>query len=162
MSENGVNMQIITLESPIHCAGLSLKNSGLPMAFESLGLLWDRFHKEVLPGLEHQVQPPVEVAVCTVSDYLVGSQTAEGRAFSELTEFAIPPGPYLKAEFSANDFSQLVDQVLPNLWPKVEAWAKERGVVFDNGGLCSVEVYPQETVTQPRPSMYCLYPVKPS
>ncbi len=162
MSQSGLKMQIITLEKPIRFAGLSLKNSGLPGCFESMGLLWDRFHKEILPQVQNQAQPPVEVAVCTASDYLVGSQLQAGCGPSELAEFTVSPGSYLKADFSADDFSQLVDQALPNLWPEVEAWAKAQNILFDASAPFSVEVYPQETVSLPRPSMYCLYPVKPS
>lgn len=160
MSQNNLQIQQVALESPIHFAGLSLKASDLPGSFESLGLLWDRFHKEVLPGLQNQVQPPVEVAACTAGDYIVGSQMDNGAEVPGLTEYTVATGTYIKASFSAENFSQLVDDALPHLWPQVEAWAKERGIAFDNSRLFSVEVYPQDTVTLLQPSMYCLYPIQ--
>lgn len=162
MESNQLYIHPVTLETPIRFVGLSLKDSGLPGSFNSLGRLWERFHREALDRVPDRVSPPVEVAVCTASDYIVGSQAADGAALPQgLAAFTVPPGAYLKAEFSAVDFSQLVDQALPGLWPQVEAWAGERGISFDTGAFHSVEVYPQETVALPRPRMYCLYPIRP-
>lgn len=160
MSQTELQFQIVTLKTPVRYAGLSLRASDLPNSFESLGLLWDRFHKQVLPGLQSQVQPPVEAAACVEGDYLVGGQITGEPGLSELTEFIAPAGTYLKVVFSAKDFSQLVDEVLPNLWPQVKDWAKEQDIAFDNGRLFALEVYPQATVSLPRPSMYCLYPIQ--
>ena len=156
LTENAV-IEHVRLDTPIYMTGLSLVASGLPPAFESLGLLWDRFHNN--ESIPDTVDPPVEIGVSINNkDYLVGCQTFIQGQGSGLTSFTIPIGNYIKGGFSADSFGELVDERLQTIWEDISRWAGEHGIVLSDS--FSVEVYPQNTVSLERPEMYCLCPIK--
>ena len=160
MKTKDAQIERFVLDAPIHMTGLSLAESDLPPSFESLGLLWDRFHTQLRDSLPGAVEPAVEVGVSiSEKDYIVGGQTVSPGQGSGLIGFTIPAGEYIKASFSANDFGELVDDKLQTIWEDISAWAQEQGLVLGDLGI---EIYPQETVSLPRPSMYCLYPIQPN
>ena len=154
----GARIERFHLDAPIHMTGLSLAGSDLPPAFESLGILWDRFHTQLRDSLPGAVQPAVEVGVSLMEkDYMVGGQTASPGQGPGLASFTIPAGDYVKGSFSAGSFGELVDGKLQTIWEDMSAWAKEQGLAL---GRFSAEIYPQDTVSLPRPSMYCLCPIQ--
>ncbi|MCI9257413.1 MAG: phosphoribosylglycinamide formyltransferase [Acutalibacter sp.] len=158
MKTKDAKVERFHLDAPMHMSGLSLAGSDLPPAFESLGILWDRFHTQLRDSLPGAVQPAVEVGVSLMEkDYMVGGQTASPGQGPGLASFTIPAGDYVKGSFSADSFGELVDGKLQTIWEDMSAWAKEQGLAL---GCFSAEIYPQDTVSLPRPSMYCLCPIQ--
>ena len=158
MRTNDAVIELVRLDAPMYMTGLSFADSGLPAAFESLGKLWERFHNG--PSLPDAVSPAVEIGVSVFKkDYFVGSQTAALGQGPGLTSFTVPAGDYIKGSFSAGSFEDLVDGKLQTIWEDMARWAKDNGITISSA--FSVEVYPQDTVKQERPEMYCLCPIAP-
>ncbi len=91
-------------------------------------------------------------------DYLAGGQTVFPGQSPGLTGFTIPSEEYVKGSFSAHTFDELADSQLQTIWEDMLAWMREQELAAGDMGI---EIYPQETVSLPRPEMYCLFPIKP-
>lgn len=153
--------EIIELEQEIKVVGLSLQKSGLPISFDSLGKLWERY------GSTYRERNKVEnsgafvteyaVALNTVLDYITGCEVDKiGEVTEESSSFVIPKGKYIKDTFNAESFELLVSEAL--LKRNVMEWAKKNKITID--GEFSVEVYPWAEFDKKNFEMYTLTPIK--
>ncbi len=153
--------EIIELEKEIKVVGLSLQKSGLPITFESLGMLWEIYGNTYRRKnkIENTEIPETEYAIAlnTVPDYITGCSVYEiGRVNEECLSFVIPKGRYIKDTFNAETFEILTGEVLVRR--DVKDWAKKNKVKIDR--LFAIEVYPWEEFDKNNFEMYTLTPVK--
>lgn len=135
------NTEIVVLTNSITIVGLSLKRSGLPISFDSMGALWNRYGDNWRGKEINAVSSLTEYGVCLnrVPDYITGwaiSETVE--IGEEFGTFTIPEGKYIKDTFNAETFEKLVTDAFERR--KVKAWAKKNKVRINP--LFTIEVYP--------------------
>lgn len=151
--------ELVHLEEEILVQGLGLQKSGLPICFESLGKLWERYGARCRGRVESAVAPVVEVAVSLnqVPDYITGCVvTSPDKVSGGDTSFILPKGAYIKDTFCAPSFEELVGETLQGR--DVSGWAKEHHVTIDKS--FSVEVYPAGVRDASPAEMYTLTPIK--
>lgn len=68
------NTEIVVLTNSITIVGLSLKRSGLPISFDSMGALWNRYGDNWRGKEINAVSSLTEYGVCLnrVPDYITG------------------------------------------------------------------------------------------
>lgn len=153
--------EIIEILEDIIIVGTSLQKSGLPITFNSLGKMWERFGNSYRgqDKIANALNPKLEYAVLLnkVPDYITGhAVTKVGDMADECSSVIIPKGKYIKDSFNAETFEELTDKVLPKR--KVKAWAKKNNIKID--GQFSVEVYPWDEFDKGNFEMYILTPIK--
>lgn len=149
---------IINVETPIPVAGINLQNSGLPITFDSLGLMWTRLTDEVRAGIKDVHNKDVEYGICLNKkpDYLVGLESTMDTSDTSYFSFTIPAGKYIKAEFNAETHVTLVNKRLMSMQKEAKKWAKSNNIKINP--QFTAEVYPAESKME-YPSMYVLFPV---
>ena len=153
--------EIIEVLEDIIIVGTSLQKSGLPITFNSLGKMWERFGNSYRgqDKIANALNPKLEYAVLLnkVPDYITGhAVTKVGDMADECSSVIIPKGKYIKDSFNAETFEALTDKVLPKR--KVKVWAKNNKVKVD--GKFSVEVYPWDGFEKDNFELYTLTPIK--
>lgn len=160
MYDEMCNIAVITVEEDIIVYGLNLQSSGLPINFNSLGLMWDKYTEDMKNNTLSRADKDIEYAVCLnkVPDYIVGVEITE--ILEEKTgfkSFTIPAGKYVKVEFNGENHQDLVGTKLMARQKEAKKWAKNEKIKLNNE--FTVEVYPKETVELEHPEMYCLFPI---
>lgn len=158
MNQNTGRTELYELTRPIRVVGPCLQKSGLPIAFESLGALWERYGQTVRGHERGAAQPVVEygVSLNTVPDYITGyGATADAEACEGWLVFEIPAGRYVRDTFSADTFEELTGEALAKR--DVPAWAEQNGIRIDP--TFGAEVYPPQAFSGERREMYTLTPV---
>lgn len=154
--------EVVFVEEEIKVLGLSLQKSGLPISFDSLGKLWEKYGEEYRGKILDASNPVTEIAICLnkVPDYISGCAV---NAFStedkNLVFYIIPKGKYIKDSFNAESFEKLTNEALGKR--KVKAWAKKNNVKINSE--FSIEVYCSNFANIPQDNnwkMYTLTPVK--
>lgn len=123
--------------------GLNLKNSGLPMSFESLGKMWERYTQDVkdnTPNLSAQ-KTEYSISLNMVPDYIVGMEVTK---IEDLTEpyfsYIIPEGDYVSTTFNAETHEALVGgSMIMNAMQETTAYAKKNKLNINSE--FSLEVY---------------------
>lgn len=154
------NIEVITVEEDIIVYGLNLQSSGLPISFNSLGVMWDRYTEDMKNGTKNRADDEIEYAVCLnkVPDYIVGVKITEiQEAETGFMSFTIPAGKYVKVAFNGENHQDMVDTKLMKRQKEAKIWAKNEKVKLNTE--FTVEVYPKQTVEPAYPEMYCLFPI---
>jgi len=150
--------EIITIDNEIMVVGLSLQKSGLPISFDSLGKLWERYSKKYRGKVKNAITPIVEysVALNKIPDYIAGCAVTEiGELEEGLISYIISPGKYIKDTFNAKTFKQLVGEALEKR--NVKAWAKTNKIKIN--GEFTIEVYPIDAIEEKNVEMSTLTPI---
>lgn len=154
------NIEVITVLENIIVYGLNLQSSGLPINFDSLGVMWDKYTEDIKNSTPNRRGKEFEYAVCLnkVPDYIVGVEITgiqeEERGFKS---FTIPAGKYVKVEFNGENHQDMVDAKLMARQKETKKWAKNEKLKLNNE--FTVEVYPKQTIELEYPEMYCLFPI---
>lgn len=154
------NIGVVTIDEEIKIVGLNLQNSGLPINFDSLGIMWDRYTDDVKSKTLNRVNKDIEYGVCLnkVPDYIVGVEVSENQEpMDGFESYTIPAGSYIKVEFNGENHSDLVGAKLMTQLQDAKKWAKSEKIKLN--GAFTVEVYPKETIEMEYPEMYCLFPI---
>lgn len=154
------NIEVITVGDEIIVYGLNLQSSGLPISFQSLGVMWDRYTEDMKKSTPNRVDNETEYAVCLnkVPDYIVGVEINKiQEAESGFMSFIIPTGKYVKVEFNGENHQDMVDTKLMARQKEAKEWAKNERLKLNKE--FTVEVYPKQTVEMEHPEMYCLFPI---
>ena len=154
------NIEVITVEEKIIVYGLNLQSSGLPINFNSLGVMWDKYTEEIKNSTPNRADKETEYAVCLnkVPDYIVGVEISEIQEVdSGFKSFTIPTGKYVKVEFNGENHQDMVDTKLMARQKEAKKWAKNEKIKLNNE--FTVEVYPKQTGEMEYPEMYCLFPI---
>ena len=79
MYQEKCNIEVITIETEIIVYGLNLQSSGLPINFNSLGIMWDNYTEDIKNSTPNRRDKEIEYAVCLnkVPDYIVGVEITE-------------------------------------------------------------------------------------
>lgn len=153
--------EVIELADDINVIGLSLQKSGLPISFDSLGTLWERYGLDYRGKgrTENKSAPYTEygVAMNTIPDYITGCGVEKiGAVDDKSISFVIPAGKYIRDSFNAESFEKLVGDAL--MKRNVSDWAEKNHIEID--GRFSVEVYPWAEFDKGVFEMYTLTPVR--
>lgn len=154
------NIEVITVGEEIIVYGLNLQSSGLPINFNSLGVMWDKYTEDIKNSTPNRANKETEYAVCLnkVPDYIVGVEINEiQEAESGFKSFTIPTGKYVKVEFNGENHQDMVDTKLIARQKEAKKWAKNEMIKLSNE--FTVEVYPKHSVEMEYPEMYCLFPI---
>ncbi len=154
------NMEVITVEEDIIVYGLNLQSSGLPISFNSLGMMWDKYTEDMKDNTSNRADKKIEYGVCLnkVPDYIVGVEVTEiQEEDTGFKSFTIPAGKYVKVEFNGENHQDLVDAKLMARQKEAKKWAKNEKIKLNN--VFTVEAYPKQTVELEHPEMYCLFPI---
>ena len=154
------NIEVITVGKDIIVYGLNLQNSGLPINFDSLGVMWDKYTEDMKNNTLNRADKEIEYAVCLnkVPDYIVGVEITEiGEEETGFKSFTIPAGKYVKVEFNGENHQDMVDTKLIARQKEAKKWSKNEKIKLNNE--FTVEVYPKQTVKLEHPEMYCLLPI---
>lgn len=154
------NIEVITVEEPIIVYGLNLQSSGLPISFNSLGMMWDKYTENMKNSTPKRADKDMEYAVCLnkVPDYIVGVEiTGIQEEETGFKCFTIPAGKYVKVEFNGENHQDMVDTKLMARQKEAKRWAKNEKIKLNNE--FTVEAYPKQTVELEYPEMYCLFPI---
>lgn len=154
------NIEVITVGEDIIVYGLNLQSSGLPINFDSLGLMWDKYTEDMKNSTPNRADKEIEYAVCLnkVPDYIVGVEITEiQEEKTGFKSFKIPAGKYVKVEFNGENHQDLVDTKLMARQKEAKKWAKNENIKLSNE--FTVEAYPNQTVELEHPEMYCLFPI---
>ncbi len=154
------NIRVITVEEAIIVYGLNLQSSGLPINFNSLGMMWDKYTEDIKNSTPNRADKEIEYAVCLnkVPDYIVGVEiTGIQEEKAGFKSFTIPAGKYVKVEFNGENHQDMVDTKLMARQKEAKKWAKNEKLKLNNE--FTVEVYPKQTVELEYPEMYCLFPI---
>ena len=97
--------EIIEVLEDIIIVGTSLQKSGLPITFNSLGKMWERFGNSYRgqDKIANALNPKLEYAVLLnkVPDYITGlAVTKVGDMADECSSVIIPKGKYIKDSFN--------------------------------------------------------------
>ena len=160
MYKEKCSIEVIIIEKEIIVYGLNLQSSGLPISFDSLGLMWDKYTEDIKNNTPHRVDIETEYAVCLnkVPDYIVGVEINEiQESESGFLSFTIPTGKYVKVEFNGENHQDMVDTKLMERQKEAKKWAKNEKLKLNNE--FTVEVYPKQSVDMEYPEMYCLFPI---
>ncbi len=154
------NIRVITVEEAIIVYGLNLQSSGLPINFNSLGMMWDKYTEDIKNSTPNRADKEIEYAVCLnkVPDYIVGVEiTGIQEEKIGFKSFTIPAGKYVKVEFNGENHQDMVDTKLMARQKEAKKWANNEKLKLNNE--FTVEVYPKQTVELEYPEMYCLFPI---
>ena len=154
------NIEVITVGEDIIVYGPNLQSSGLPISFDSLGVMWDKYTEDMKNSTPNRADKEIEYAVCLnkVPDYIVGVEITEiQETEAGFKSFTIPAGKYVKVEFNGENHQDMVDTKLMARQKEAKKWAKNEKIKLNNE--CTVEVYPKHTVELEYPEMYCLFPI---
>lgn len=154
------NMEVITIEKDIMVYGLNLQSSGLPINFNSLGVMWDKYTEDIKNSTPNRADKEIDYGICLnkVPDYIVGVEITEAQEEKPgFKSFTIPKGKYVKVEFNGENHQDMVDAKLMKRQKDAKKWAKNEKIKLDN--KFTVEVYPKQTVELEYPEMYCLFPI---
>lgn len=154
------NVMVITVEEAIIVYGLNLQSSGLPINFNSLGMMWDKYTEDMKNSTPNRADKEIEYAVCLnkVPDYIVGVEITEiPEEETGFKSFTIPAGKYVKVEFNGENHQDMVDTKLMARQKEAKKWAKNAKLKLNN--KFTVEVYPKQMVELEYPEMYCLFPI---
>lgn len=154
------NVMVITVEEAIIVYGLNLQSSGLPINFNSLGMMWDKYTEDMKNSTPNRADKEIEYAVCLnkVPDYIVGVEiTGIQEEKTGFKSFTIPAGKYVKVEFNGENHQDMVDTKLMARQKEAKKWAKNAKLKLNN--KFTVEVYPKQMVELEYPEMYCLFPI---
>ena len=154
------NIEVITVEEDIIVYGLNLQSSGLPINFQSLGIMWKKYTEGMKNNTPNSAHKEIEYAVCLnkVPDYIVGVEIIKiQEEETGFKSFAIPAGNYVKVEFNGENHQNLVDAKLMARQKEAKKWAKNEKIKLSNE--FTVEVYPKQTIELEHPEMYCLFPI---
>ncbi|HCL01502.1 MAG TPA: AraC family transcriptional regulator [Lachnoclostridium phytofermentans] len=154
------NIEVITVGENIIVYGLNLQSSGLPINFDSLGVMWDKYTEDMKNNTPNRADKEIEYAVCLnkVPDYIVGVETTEiQEEEAGFKSFTIPAGKYVKVEFNGENHQDLVDGKLMTRQKEAKKWAKDEKIKLSNE--FTLEVYPKQTIDLEHPEMYCLFPI---
>ncbi|WP_160687059.1 effector binding domain-containing protein [Clostridium sp. C2-6-12] len=154
------NIEVITFREDIIVYGLNLQSSGLPINFQSLGMMWDKYTEDIKKNTPNRTDKDIEYAVCLnkVPDYIVGVEITEiQKEKIGFKGFTIPAGKYVKVEFNGENHQDLVDAKLMARQKEAKKWAKNEKIKLNNE--FTVEVYPKQTIEKDYPEMYCLFPI---
>lgn len=149
---------ILKLETAIPVVGINLQNSGLPITFDSLGMMWVRLTDEVKAGIKDVHNKDTEYGICLNKkpDYLVGLESTMDPCDTSYFTYIIPAGKYIKAEFNAENHEELTNKRLTSMQKEAKKWAKSNKIKINPE--FTVEVYPAESKME-YPSMYVLFPM---
>jgi predicted transcriptional regulator YdeE len=153
-------IEVITVEEDIIVYGLNLQSSGLPINFNSLGMMWDKYSEDMKKNTRNRTDKDIEYGVCLnkVPDYIVGVEITEiQEEETGFKSFTIPDGKYVKVEFNGENHQDLVDAKLMARQKEAKKWAKNEKIKLSNE--FTVEVYPKQTIELEYPEMYCLFPI---
>lgn len=153
-------IEIVHISKDIIVVGLNLQNSGLPITFDSLGKMWERYTIEIKNNTPNPTENQIEYGLCLnkVPDYVVGIEaTRIPKESKDYYGYTIASGDYIKASFNAQNHDVLVSERLMNMEKKAKKWAKDNKVKCNTN--YTVEVYPKNKVEQEFPEMYVLIPV---
>jgi predicted transcriptional regulator YdeE len=153
-------IEVITIETEIIVYGLNLQSSGLPINFNSLGVMWDNYTEDIKNSTPNRGDKEIEYAVCLnkVPDYIVGVEITEiHEAEAGFKTFTIPTGKYVKVEFNGENHQDMVDTKLMARQKEAKKWAKNEKLKLNNE--FTLEVYPKQTVELEYPEMFCLFPI---
>lgn len=154
------NIEVITIEEEVIVYGLNLQSSGLPINFNSLGVMWEKYTEDIKNSTPNRADKEIEYAVCLNKepDYIVGVEITEIQEEKPgFKSFTIPKGKYVKVEFNGENHQDMVDSKLMARQKEAKKWAKNEKIKLNN--LFTVEVYPKQTVELEYPEMYCLLPI---
>lgn len=154
------NIEVITIGEDIIVYGLNLQSSGLPINFDSLGVMWDKYTEEIKNSTPNRGDKEIEYAVCLnkVPDYIVGVEITEiQEEKTGFKSFTIPEGKYVKVEFNGENHQDMVDTKLMERQKEAKKWAKNEKIKLNNE--FTIEAYPKQTVELEHPEMYCLFPI---
>lgn len=154
------NIEVITVGEDILVYGLNLQSSGLPINFNSLGMMWGKYTEDMKINTPNREDKEIEYGVCLnkVPDYIVGVEITEIQEEEVgFKSFTIPSGKYVKVEFNGESHQDLVGTKLMARQKEAKKWAKNEKIKLNNE--FTVEVYPKETVELEFPEMYCLFPI---
>lgn len=154
------NIEVITVEKDIIVYGLNLQSSGLQISFKSLGVMWDKYTKDMKNSTPNRADKDIEYAVCLnkVPDYIVGVEITEiQEEETGFKNFIILAGKYVKVEFNGENHQDMVDTKLMTSQKEAKKWARNKKLKLNND--FTVEVYPRQTVELEYPEMYCLFPI---
>ncbi len=160
MYKEECSITVVTIDKEIIVYGLNLQSSGLPINFDSLGMMWDKYTKDIKEGTSNRTAKEIEYGVCLnkIPDYIVGIEVTdienENIGFKS---FTIPTGKYVKVEFNGENHMDMVASKLMIRQKEAEKWAADEKIKLNKE--FTVEVYPKETVEQEHPRMYCLLPI---
>lgn len=153
-------IEVIHVEREIFVIGINLQNSGLPITFESLGKMWEKYTEELKEKTPNRTKKQVKYGICLnkVPDYIVGLEVTEiAEPLTDYKSYTIRKGDYVKASFNAENHDILVDHKLMAMEKEAKKWAKTNKIKIDP--MFTVEVYPKETIDQEYPEMYVMLPV---
>jgi predicted transcriptional regulator YdeE len=160
MYKEKCNIEVITVGEDIIVYGLNLQSSGLPINFDSLGVMWDKYTENIKTSTLNRADKEIEYAVCLnkVPDYIVGVDVNEIQEVETgFRGFTIPTGKYVKVEFNGENHQDMVDTKLMARQKETKKWAKNEKIKLNNE--FTVEVYPKQTAEMEYPEMYCLFPI---
>ena len=160
MYQEKCNIEVITIETEIIVYGLNLQSSGLPINFNSLGIMWDNYTEDIKNSTPNRRDKEIEYAVCLnkVPDYIVGVEITEiHEVEAGFKTFTIPAGKYVKVEFNGENHQDMVDTKLMARQKEAKKWAKNEKLKLNNE--FTLEVYPKQTVELEYPEMFCLFPI---
>jgi predicted transcriptional regulator YdeE len=160
MFKEKCNIEVITVEKGVKLYGLNLQSSGLPINFDSLGMMWDKYTENIKNNTPNRADKEVEYGVCLnkVPDYIVGVEvTTIQEEETGFKSYTIPAGKYVKVEFNGENHQDMVETKLMARQKEAKRWAKNEKIKLNNE--FTVEVYPKQTVELEYPEMYCLFPV---
>ncbi|WP_167958041.1 GyrI-like domain-containing protein [Anaerosporobacter faecicola] len=154
------NIEVIQLQQEITVVGLNLQNSGLPISFDSLGILWERFGKEGKDIIKNRKEDGAEfgISMNKKPDYLVGVEVTNAELLEGQACYVIPKGTYVKAMICAKDHETLVGEKLQVMMKKAVNWAKKNTSDFKNEYV--IEGYPGTIDKDGNLEMFLLIPVK--
>lgn len=153
-------IEIVELENEIKIAGRNLQSSGLPVTFDSLGKMWEKY-PDNKGEIKNKSIPETEygVSLNKVPDYIVGNEvTSFEDEENECYCLIIPAGSYIKIQFNGENHDSLVGEKLEKNCRLIKKWAKDNKIQIDDS--FQAEVYPEELTGLEHPEMYCLVPVK--
>lgn len=154
------NIEVVTVREAVIVYGLNLQSSGLPINFNSLGVMWDKYTEDMKNNTPNRGDKDIEYAVCLnkVPDYIVGVEITEIQEEKiGFKSFTIPAGKYVKVEFNGENHQDMVETKLMERQKEAKKWAKKEKIKLNNE--FTVEAYPKQTVELEYPEMYCLLPI---
>ena len=153
--------EVIDITKEIKIVGMNLQNSGMPITFESLGKMWDRYTDEERAKTTNAINNGTEYGICMnkIPDYLVGLEVSQyHQPIEGFMNYTVPVGKYIKAAFNAKNKADLVEHKLSAQLNETKKWAKMNKVSIN--GDFTVEVYPNDTIQAEYPEMFILLPIR--
>ncbi len=127
MFDERCNIEAITIEEDIIVYGLNLQSSRLPIQFDSLGVMWDKYTEDMKNNTRNRADKEIEYAICLNKepDYIVGVEITElQKEEAGFKRFTIPVGYYVKVEFNGENHQDMVANKLMARQKEAKKWAK--------------------------------------